>query len=148
MASNTTFVSGAILTAQQMNNLPWGVQAYNKRTAGNTTITTSVTDIAGATGTFTAVTGRAYKVSFTGNMNTTSGAVTYLRLNNGASAIYEFLLTGVSGYRVISPTYIVTGLTAGSVTLKMTGQTDTGTALVLGTSGNPASFIIEDIGIA
>jgi hypothetical protein len=148
MASNTTFVSGAIFTAQQANNFPWGVQAYSKRTAGSTTVTTSVTDIAGATGTFTAVTGRAYKVSFMGNLSLSTGQVMYLRLYSGASAIYESLFTGLGGYTIAGPTYIVTGLTAGSNTLKMVGQTDTGTVTVLGTSGNPASFIIEDIGIA
>jgi len=146
MAINTTFTAGAVLTAAQMNNLPWGIVSQTKRTAGNTTITTANTDIAGMTATFTAVAGRAYKVSFMANFAASSGQVCYVRLLNGASAIYEGLLTGVAGYRIISPTYIVTGLTAGSVTLKMQGQTDTGTVTVLGTAGNPASFIVEDIG--
>ena len=131
-----------------MNNLPWGVASYNKRTTGNTTITTASTDIAGATGTFTAVTGRAYKVTFTGNFATSTGQVCYLRVFSGGSSIYEFLLTGVGGYRIITVSTIVTGLSAGSNTLKMVGQTDTGTVTVLGTAGNPSSFIIEDIGAA
>jgi hypothetical protein len=64
MALNTTFTSGQILTAAQMNNLPWGVAGYVKRTTGSFTATTSVADITGLTTTFTAVSGRLYKVSY------------------------------------------------------------------------------------
>ena len=53
MALNTTFVSGAILTAAQMNNLPMGIVSVTSVTASSGTTSTEVTRVTAAS--FTAV---------------------------------------------------------------------------------------------
>jgi len=84
MASNTTFTSGAILTAAQMNNLPWGIVAATAGgTSGsgyvrNTTVAVPITavggDVSGMTITWTALSTRIYKVTVTLNdINSTLG---------------------------------------------------------------------------
>jgi hypothetical protein len=43
---------------------------------------------------------------------------------------------------------VVTGLTAGTQTLKIRVAVSNNTGTIYGTSGNPFSFIVEDIGPA
>jgi hypothetical protein len=139
--------SAWVETVSALTKAPRGVVFQNKRTAGGTTVTTSVTDIAGATHSFTPVVGRAYRVSFSANVSN-SGNVSRFFLNDSTLGnLYSGLMT-FSGYQFQTLVYIVTGLTAVSRTLKITGQTESGTTTVLGSAGEPASFIIEDIGPA
>ena len=161
MAANTTFVSGAILTAAQMNALPWGIvdataggtsgRGYVTRTSGNYSMTTSFADVTGLTITFTPVTGRLYKASFSawlanvatnqdlsvritdGSNNFIQGIQTYLVSGNNAPAAFHTILTGLSG----------------STTLKVRAKAATASgALVVASSGSEgaAVFSIEDIG--
>jgi len=66
MALNTTFVTGAIYTAAQANNLPFGVVDYKSNTSSNLTINTA-TDITDLSITWTAIAGRVYMAQF--NLN-------------------------------------------------------------------------------
>ena len=152
MASNTTFVSGAIYTAQQANNFPFGVQGYTKRTTGNTTVTGTTGDVTGASASFTAIAGRAYKVTFQTLFlkNTATGSL-QLSITDGSNVeLYRYdndsLATGTS--YSFCYTVVVTGLTAGSQTLKIRAAVSNNTGTIYGTSANPFSFIVEDIGIA
>jgi hypothetical protein len=62
IAPNTTFTSGAVLTAAQMNALPWGIVAYTQST-NVVAVGTAVTLVTTAS-TFTAVANRYYKVTW------------------------------------------------------------------------------------
>lgn len=152
MASNTTFVSGAILTAQQQNNFPFGVQGYVKRTAGSVSVTTTMTDITGVTVSFTAITGRAYKVTanFTATKNTAIGTMTLQITDGTPTVLYEFPLemTAISSGYLPCISVVVTGLSAGSQTLKLRASVSINTGTIFATAANPLSFIVEDIGIA
>jgi hypothetical protein len=152
MALNTNFTAGQVLTAAQQNNFPRGVAGYVKRTAGSVSITTAKADITGATITFTAEAGRAYKVTFNATVtkNVAVGTVSFYIATGANVDQYEYLLEATataSGY-VLCLSSVVTGLSAGSQTLKMRAVVANNTGTVFGTSTNPYSFIVEDIGIA
>jgi hypothetical protein len=66
MALNTTFVTGAVYTAAQANNFPFGVVDYKSGTTAQTGINTA-TDITGLSITWTAIAGRVYMAQF--NLN-------------------------------------------------------------------------------
>ena len=62
MTINTTFTAGSVLTAAQMNNLPWGVisSTYNTTATINNTSTAVQSFFTGPA--FTPVVGRKYMV--------------------------------------------------------------------------------------
>lgn len=62
MALNTTFTSGQILTATQMNNFPRGLVSVTSATAASGTFTTQITTITAPS--FTAVANRLYRISY------------------------------------------------------------------------------------
>ena len=64
IAPNTTFVSGAILTAAQQNAFGFGAVALATSTT-NYALTTSNVIATGMTVTFTAIASRNYKVTYT-----------------------------------------------------------------------------------
>ena len=151
MAANTTFTTGAVLTAAQMNNLPWGVVGTAVRTAGDLTITTTNQDLTGMSITFTAVAGRLYRASWGANAlkNTTAGYI-QISFTDSTPTLYGFSLTyGVNGnYVNLSGVSVISGLTAGSKTFKLRGITENNTATLLAQATGPLQFIIEDIGAA
>ena len=149
MAINTTFVSGNILTAAQMNNLPWGVAGY--ATKATTQSVTAEADVSGLTATWTAVAGRVYKFTIMMTMNASATAnEVIVYLNDGTTNVKETIMSQVNGeYQERSVIFYVTGITAGSKTYKVraTGSSTT----IYGTSTRAslaAQFIIEDIGAA
>ena len=150
VSPNTTFVSGAIYTAQQANNFPRGVMAYSVYTGGNQGLTTTVADVTNATGTFTAVANRAYKVTFQGygSKNVSAGTITFSITDGagtttyGSTQIYSINAQALN----YSFTGLVTTLTAGTQTIKIRAVTDVTTAAIFMSAGNPGVFIIEDIG--
>ena len=161
MPANTTFVSGAILTAAQMNNLPWGIvdataggtsgRGYVTRTSGDFSMTTTLADVTGQTVTFTPVTGRLYKVSFSAyisNVGTTQTA--QIQIADGSNVWKQTALVYLpaSTQQTVHTSVILTGL-SGSTTLKMRAKVSAANgALIVGTTGNEAAsvFCIEDIG--
>ena len=151
VSPNTTFVSGAILTAAQQNNFPRGVMAYSVYTGGNQGLTTTIADVTNATGTFTAVANRAYKVTFQGYgaKNVSAGTITFSITDSAGTTTYgsTSFYSATTGTAInYSFTGLVTTLTAGSQTIKIRAVTDVTTAAIFMSAGNPGVFIIEDIG--
>jgi len=162
MASNTTFTSGAILTAAQMNNLPWGVvtataggtsgSGYVRNTTTSVSIPTAATDISGMTISWTAISTRIYRITVTlSDIFSTSGMSPFLIDVTDASnnTKYQSRLTLPAGEtNNMTVSYVETGLT-GTILRKVrtTGVTNTGT-FNTNVAASLSVFSIEDIGAA
>ena len=149
MAVNTTFTSGAILTAAQMYNLPWGQVGYASK-ATDQAITTEA-DISGLSVTWTAVAGRVYKFTAQLNQATTIGADTTLFLNNGTTNILEAIGQLPAGGRTCGAVvFYVTGITAGSKTYKLRYAAGNAVTIYGATvrATLASQFIVEDVGAA
>ena len=154
IAPNTTFVSGAILTAAQQNAFGFSTVALAKTTTMSQAGITTATDLTGATVTWTAIANRNYKVTYqtyaTATVTNTPGTVT---LNNGATilqyATTNLAVAAASG-ATINGLYIGT-FSAGSVTLKLVGSLGaggTGTVKFESVATLPTFLLVEDIGPA
>jgi hypothetical protein len=135
--------------ASMLTKAPRGVMGYVKRTAGNTSIDTTVKDVTGVSITFTAVSGRLYKTTFSCmTQKSTNGYINFFITDGSNNIIYDYFENIVSGeYAAFTIGGVLTGL-SGSVTIKIRANTSAGTGTVYGSTGNPSSFIIEDIGAA
>jgi hypothetical protein len=160
MASNTTFVSGNVLTAAQMNGLPWGIvtataggtssSGYVRNTTTAVTIGTAAADVSGMTISWTAISTRIYKITLTlSDINTTLGFSPFvLDVTDGSNVVkYQarrIFPAGDTDTMTIS--YVETGL-SGTILRKVrtTGVTNTGTFNTNGAS-SLSVFVIEDIG--
>jgi hypothetical protein len=147
---NTTFTAGNILTAAQMNRLPWGIMGYAQVTANQTGITTE-TNVTGLSVTFTADSTRYYKTTiytFSALQNTAAGYAEF-KITDGSNVqkqsgvIYQ--LAGVQAPLCVS--VVETGL-SGSVTRKARALTNAGTLTLAASSTSPMFIVIEDIGQA
>ena len=157
MTASTTYVSGAILTAANMNSLNWGVvDATAGGTSGrgfvnkttNQTITTTETDVTGSTVTWTAVTGRLYRISFSCRIeNGGTAQKCYVRITTGANVVVLGTATSliVSGESQVNGMTIISGLT-GTQTYKMRAFTQSANATIIADSSNVFGFVVEDIG--
>ncbi|CAB4179951.1 hypothetical protein UFOVP1054_10 [uncultured Caudovirales phage] len=157
MTINTTFTAGSVLTAAQMNNLPWGVisSTYNTTATINNTSTAVQSFFTGPA--FTPVVGRKYRVSWSigavykftnlGNItielrkDSTTGTIidasyfSGVPLNTILPHSKSTLLTSTEmGTASFIPTVCVTANTAGMA--------------VANIGGFPGSIIFEDIGAA
>jgi hypothetical protein len=160
MPANTTFVAGAILTAQQQNNLPWGIV---QSTAGGTSsrafksITTTQTFTAGAGSititdssiTVTAVAGRLYKASISlGSASTSASGIGTLTCvdgsNNVQGTFYVNMANGLAGGMATAHVIFDTGA-GGSLVRAWRFNSFTGDTLISGAAG-PTFVSIEDIG--
>lgn len=162
MASNTTFTSGAILTAAQMNNLPWGIvtataggtsgSGYIRNTTTAVAIGTAAADVSGMTISWTALSTRIYKITLTiSDIYTGAGFNPFaLDVTDAANTVkYQarrIFPAGDTDTMTIS--YVETGL-SGTILRKVrtTGVTNTGTFNTNGAS-SLSVFVIEDIGAA
>jgi hypothetical protein len=147
---NTTFTSGAILTAAQMNRLPWGVMGRAQVTAAQTGIT-SETNVTGVSVTFTADSTRIYKTtifSSTVLQNTAQGYPTLI-IADGANAQKTFgqVLLAPGFQAPLIATITETGL-SGSTTRKGRASTTAGTLTLGATATSPMFIVVEDIGQA
>ena len=162
MASNTTFVAGNILTAAQMNSLPWGIvtataggtsgDGYIRNTTNPVNIGASIGDVGGMTISWTAISTRIYKITLTlSDINTVSGMSPFLLDITDGSA------TPVSKYQArqsfaagetstMTMSYVETGLT-GTILRKVRvqGTTNAGT-FNTNAAAALSVFVIEDIG--
>ena len=159
MTASTTYVSGAILTAANMNSLAWGIvdttaggtssRGFVNKTDANYAITTSTAAITGLTITWTPVTGRLYKASYSLRTETLTSQYIFTRFNIGATvyAAKADLLPANSG-STITNFVVFTGLSASTtLTVNIFAQTTAvGTTLVSGTVENANTFTVEDIG--
>jgi hypothetical protein len=159
MPANTTFTAGAVLTAQQMNNLPWGVvDATAGGTGGrgyavgasNFSLTTSEADVTGMTVTFTPVTGRIYRATFTAMPNNVASNQDFVAIIADGSNVTlaernEYVLAAQRGSIDVSK--IFTGL-SGSTTLKVRARTTVASGANFLASNFGFYFVVEDIGPA
>jgi len=153
MASpNTTFTTGAVYTASQANNFPFGRVAAPINITTNQTGITAQVDITGATITFTAIAGRLYKACWLGLFNTTVSTDTFnFLLTDGSNSIQQQCITcpATTGDVSFYGTHVFTP-GAGSITRKIRCQRQSGTGTGQLTAGGtfPFQFWIEDIGTA
>ena len=156
IAPNTTFVSGAILTAAQQNAFGFGAVALATSTT-NYALTTSNVIATGMTVTFTAIASRNYKVTYTEpqaqitniasgttniNIRVTTAAGTLLQTNYLRNA------AAISGVGSLTCVYVGT-FAAGSTTIVGCSSTSsTSDAPGLKRDTGPAILLVEDIGPA
>ena len=148
MAINSTFVSGAILTAAQMNNLPMGIVSVTSATAPTGTFTTQVTTITAPS--FTAVANRFYRISyFEPVLQFISGTVTVIDMTikiGGVAILFgEVKISSATnnvGYITTTRT-----LTAGAnvITGHLTANGG-GTGNAFRSATGIAQIVIEDLG--
>ena len=150
VAPNTTFVSGAILTAAQQNAFPRGIMGKAISTV-NTSATTSATDLTGMSITFTAVVDRLYRATFSGFCQQSTTSRIFVKMTDSAGTQFDQSISGIASagtnvFTVITAVYLFTA--TGSITRKIQSQTDTGTATWFGATADVRSysFTIEDIG--
>lgn len=156
MASpNTTFTSGAILTAAQMNNLPFGVVAAPVVLTSLNINPTTVADITGATITFNQVTNRIYRVTYSFFANCTTSTDTVLRIDftdttptTINSDFMKFPAPVAGEGQTYSNSFYFTGASTGSVTRKLRAARNVGagTITIFSNSTIPFQFAIEDCG--
>jgi len=154
IAPNTTFVTGAILTAAQMNALPFGVVGTQTLTTNfATTAPNTTAQASGMTLTFTEISGRIYRITAYTNLYPSGGlqAITFRLLRNSvqvrkfdiSSAVLD---TGFSFPQAF--TFIYTSAASGSVTFSTTINAYANNTVVndYGDATYFRQFTIEDIG--
>jgi len=155
IAPNTTFVANTVLTAAQMNALPFGVVAIKTETATNLTVTTTET-VSITASTFTAIANRYYKITYYESaINIPSGI--------GASATMKIRVTNAAGTQLQAGQFFnvaavaqgwngvvvaITTLSAGSTVIVGTATVSTGTQTFYRSATIPAQIVVEDIGPA
>ena len=152
---NTTFVSGAVYTAAQANRLPFGVCALASSTT-NYTLTTSVVIATGMTATFTAITGRLYRITYNEpQANTTTvlngTTATQIRQTNAAGTLLSSAVLQTNVAVTVNGSmqvFYVGSFTAGSITVVgcATTSSTTGAPVLTRSATAPAQIVVEDIG--
>ena len=148
---NTTFTAGAILTAAQMNRLPWGVMGYATKTANQTGIGPTATDITSLTLTFTANTLRVYRTTIWSlvRMNTSAGTPV-IQITDGSNVVKtegDMYVAAGGNFATLMVSCIETGV-SGSTVRKGRAVVATATMDVIASSTFPAYITVEDIGQA
>ena len=147
---NTTFTAGNVLTAAQMNRLPWGVMGYAQAVTNQTGIT-AVTNITNASVTFTADSTRYYRTTLFLGYAEQQTANAYLSafITDGSNVIKStstMYQTPSAGDHLIVVA-VETGL-SGSTIRKGRAQTSAGTLTLAASSTQPLFIVVEDIGEA
>ena len=153
ITSNTTFVAGDILTAQQQNNFPFGVVGAVQSAAGNVTISTgALQNVTGMSVTWTAIAGRTYKFTVNAScLKNTSESWTLLAVTTGAGATTGsgcYASAAAGQYANLSFSGYLTGIAAGSQTYKLMATTGSATSTIVRSGSDFCQLIIEDIGTA
>ena len=147
IAPNTTFVSGAVLTAAQMNAFGFGIENL-AIVSSNYAPTSTPSDFASLT--FTAIANRYYKYSvFVPGADSDASRTLTISLTDSANVAVNAAaqtLRGPGLLDIISFTTIRTE-TAGSLTRKIRMSTNAGNASMCNAT-SIGYFLIEDIGPA
>jgi hypothetical protein len=157
ISPNTTFVSGAIFTAAQANQFPFGIVAKATSTTSYT-LTTTMTQTTGMSVTFTAIANRNYKITYYEPLvETTSAASGYTNLKlfqtstAGAQQTQSFV-SNSAAVKILGSSNIVfvNTFSAGSVTIIGAANTTsiTGTPLLQRNLFFQAQLFVEDMGPA
>ena len=155
ISPNTTFTSGQILTAAQMNKLPWGIVAEASSTTSVTGIS-STESVTLTASTFTAVAGRYYRITYiepSAEPPSAANFVIYtkIRLTNATGTVLGAGQFQNAVSAAIDASICVVALatfSAGSVTVVGTGATNAGTGNYFRSATQPARIIVEDVGQA
>lgn len=135
---------GAVTAAKQDPALPQLVMGYAERTTTQTGIGASPTDVTSLSITFTAVSGRKYKITSSVDINqVTAGGIAFVNVTDSSNVEQRKTLAAnmVTGEeRTGTVVFRLSGL-VGSVTYKMRASTSGGTLTI-----NSASLIVEDVG--
>jgi hypothetical protein len=151
MALNTTFVSGAILTAAQMNNLPMGIVSVTSAAA--TSANVSVETLMITAPSFTAVANRYYRITYSQPVfQYVSGTVNQIAMNIKLTSTAGTLQMSsevrvASGGNATGICTVVKTFSAGATVLiaSFTPQGG-GLANAFTGTGYAAQLIIEDMG--
>jgi len=155
IAPNTTFVTGAVLTAAQQNAFGFGVVAFKSEASVNVTATTTET-VSITASTFTAIANRLYKITYYESaVNIPAGvgnnALQKIRLTNAAGTQFQanqpFNVTAVAQGLTLVCT-VITTLSAGSTVIVGTATVSSGTTIWYRSGTIPAQILVEDIGPA
>ena len=131
-------------------NTAWGNVGYVFSTGGWQTLTTTIADISGASVSFTAVSGRLYKVTYNAIVQkiSTTGTVNITITDSSNTTLFNSFSTITTNlFLNYSLSTVLTGL-SGSVTIKARGATGSGSANLFRDTTYPTSFVVEDIGPA
>jgi len=152
IAPNTTFTSGAILTAAQMNALPFGIVAIGTRTANQTFAGAEAISVTSSA--FTAIANRYYKITFyEPSVAYTSGTVNYveqlLYKTNLAGTQLQYGPFTIGAFRGRGIVEVTTTFAAGStVVVGSLSPSGGGTVTASASATLPAQIIVQDIGPA
>jgi hypothetical protein len=157
MAINTTFSSGAVLTASQMNNLPFGYISYAYNTTASISNTsTAVQELFGGPA-FTPISGRVYKVTYSVGalykFTNIGNIEIQIRKDSTTGTLLDASYFSAVPLAVVLPfskTIILTSTQMGtsSFTPKVCVYANTAGMAVSNTGGYSGSLIFEDIGLA
>lgn len=154
ISPNDNFSAGQILTAQECNNWPRGIMAYNEVAVNDTTVTAEEVMITGSS--FTAVANRYYRVTYLEPSVASAGAnavfTLRIRLTNLAGAIQNEVRELNQSASVAIPTsgmcQAIVTLTAGTQNFVATLQCSSGTGQAQRSGTIIAFLLVEDIGPA
>ena len=156
MAQNDAFTVGQILTATEMNKLPFG-ECDRDSDASNYNLTTTLTAVPGLTVTWTADILRLYKITYYEPQCQTATVASYinLQLRETNAAGTQLQSTFVQNETAVSTTtgqtvIFIGTFASGSVTVvpcALTSST-TGTPRLVHSATTRAFIIVEDVGLA
>ena len=151
---NTTFSAGAVLTAEQVNSLPFGVMARQSITAAfNTSAPHTTLQANGATLTITEVSGRLYRINYSGYPYPSGGqqSVSYSFTRAGVGVKDSNIFSGVMSPAFatnVTNSFLYLSTASGSVTwtMRMCASTANTTVSDFGNALSIRQFWIEDLG--
>jgi hypothetical protein len=146
--TNTTQIA---TMASRPWNTAWGKVAYAQANAGLTSISTETLRI--STPSFTAVTGRQYKITYyepqvSNSSNSGSFTVSYIKLTNTSGTNYQNSIIQGADLNYTMVTETITTLTAGSTVIIGSLASGSGTGAATSASTNQVWILVEDIGAA
>lgn len=135
--------------AALLARIPRGEVAYAEATGAQATFGPGITDITGATVTWTAISAHKYEIKATANiLQNTAAATCNLTLANSANTVFAqpgITVPGAANYMLFSIVKRVTGL-SGSVTFKLRAQTSAGTISMNQSANSPTVLSVVDLG--
>jgi hypothetical protein len=152
MASpNSTFSSGAVLTAQNMNNLPFGLMGTPVRKTTAQSGFGTVADVTSMTLTFTGIANRWYRATYTANGSATNAGTTFrFSLTDSANNLvtggtYDHCFVNTNSDTVVAQFWFQqTGNALRKIRCGL--QAGGGTVNLYADGSIPATFVIEDMG--
>jgi len=153
IAPNTTFVSGAILTAAQQNAFGFGIVALGTKTATDASVT--VEEVQVTSSSFTAIASRYYRITYyEPEMSSSSASYMQMTIRKGSTTAGAIISAGTATNGNGTTTYqggtciAVTTLTAGAQTVCGTLACNVGTGKASASASSIGFILVEDIGPA